>query len=944
MAFRVAVVTDTLTLCLDLARKSVGYTVVPASLFTTTAWETPSAGPRSVGCTSPGRSAKTKRAHTRQPFGGSGSYFFRPSLGRFVTGTGLARKPQARPWRSKALAAPRVVRAASSPYQSGFGARFAGGPECVWAGQVGSECGLGADDTDPRRSGDNLMYSSDRALRTLSLARACLLRVRDTKALPKFCRIIVDEGGYRGAWIADARFATDHEWRLLACAGIIPDGIPGRSRSQPADTTAPYPRSARPFLAATSSDDDDTGNDEIGGGGSDMSISFAVRSQGGELIGHLDIVADESNGFQDDELAFLGELADDLACTLATIRAREAQSRAEQCLLRTDRALRTLSAGNRALLRAQDERQLLRDMCRVAVEQGGYAAAGVAYAEHDEQQTLRPVEWVGMPAEFMQKYHFTWADTEPGHLALGIAIRTGQPAVAKDILKDPAYAYIRDDIAKMGFSSNSAFPLRVNDEIIGCLSLAAAEPDAFADDELRLLSEMADDLSYGISTLRLQIKHRAAELAIEYMAYCDSLTGLPNRTSLQKQFAAAVSQSRQQRMPLALLLVKVGLFQEINDTLGYKEGDALLGEVALRLRQFFSESEPVARIGEDEFAVLLQSVGAEHAARIAQRLLTTLHSPVELPDLAVDARVCIGMAMFPGHGVDPDALIRRANVAAREAMRNGSGYAIYTGGVDAECTSRLALMADLRRAIDQNELLLFCQPKVNMASRGICGAEALVRWRHPQHGLIATGDFIRLAENSGLIMPLTHWVLEAAFRQCYDWSDEGIECPLSVNLSAHDVRNPMLLDHIQSLFSTWGVKPQAIQFELTESALMEDPIGTVDTLTRLKRLGVELHIDDFGIGYSSLSYLQRLPVDSIKIDQSFVRSMLESSDAAIIVQSTIDLGHNLKRSVVAEGVENQAQWERLLELGCDDAQGYFISKPMPAEQFRSWKQHSPWGT
>jgi diguanylate cyclase (GGDEF)-like protein len=494
----------------------------------------------------------------------------------------------------------------------------------------------------------------------------------------------------------------------------------------------------------------------------------------------------------------------------------------------------------------------------------------------------------------------------------------------------------------MSFASNSALPLRVEGEVIGCLSIAAAEPDAFAEDELRLLGEMADDLSFGISTLRLRVKHHAAEQALQRMAYFDPLTGLPNRTLLHEQFAVAVSESRQRRRPLALLLVKVGQFQEINDTLGYRKGDALLRDVSLRLRQFLNNNEPLARTGEDEFAVLLPGTGAEQATRVAQQLVTTLYSPIELDGLDVDARIYIGIALFPGHGTDPDALIRRANVAAQLGKGNAFGYAVYAGSADPECSSRLALMADLRRAIAHDELLLYCQPKVHMVSRGVCGAEALVRWQHPRHGLIPTGDFIRLAENSGLITPLTHWVLEAAFRQIYDWSDAGIDCPLSVNLSAHDLRNPRLLDHVRGLFSTWGIGSQAIQFEITESALMEDPAGALETLAHLHGLGVEIYIDDFGTGYSSLSYLQKLPVDSIKIDQSFVKSMVGSKDSAVIVRSTIDLGHNLNRSVVAEGVESQALWEELLELGCDVAQGYFISEPMPVERFGEWQLHSSW--
>jgi diguanylate cyclase (GGDEF)-like protein len=780
------------------------------------------------------------------------------------------------------------------------------------------------------------MHSTDRALRTLNAGRGCLLRAKDERTLlPELCHVIVDIGGYRAAWVGSPEASTDRGAWLLACAGGDPTVI--ASLVQPVSVEGPSVTRMQLSEAVPKST-----RQKQGGFGAALHATFPLRTSGGGLIGHLGILAAEPDAFDDEPCKLLGELMDDLSLVLADLRARGIEAHSQQLLLRADRALRTLSAGNRTLLRAQDEKELLHEMCRVVVEEGGYSAAGVGYAEKDERKTIRPMAWAGIPTEVVQQYHFTWADTEAGQQALGIAIRTGQPSVGKQVLEDPAYAYLLDASLKLGYTSSSAFPLRVDGEVIGCLGITAAEPDAFAEDELRVLTELADDLSFGIATQRLRVKHRAAEQAIERMAYCDALTGLPNRTALHEQLLAGISEARQQRRPLALLLLKVGQFQEINDTLGYQEGDALLRETALRLRRLLGNSERVARVGEDEFAVLLPCIGSDQAAQVAQQLLMALRAPVELAGLSADARVYIGIAFFPGHGTDPDALIRRANVAAYHAKRNSSGYAMYAGGVDRECASRLALMADLRRAIDHNELLLYCQPKVRMESMVVCGAEALVRWLHPRHGMIPTGEFIKLAENSGLITPLTHWVLEAAFRQSYDWSDAGVDCPLSVNLSAHDLRDPRLLDHIKGLFSTWGTKPQSIQFEITESALMDDPVGALEALTSLKNLGVELYIDDFGIGYSSLSYLQKLPVDAIKIDQSFVSNMLASDDSAIIVRSTIDLGHNLKRGVVAEGVESQALWERLRELECDTAQGYFIGEPMPAELFREWRERSSW--
>ena len=611
-------------------------------------------------------------------------------------------------------------------------------------------------------------------------------------------------------------------------------------------------------------------------------------------------------------------------------------------LHRVRRALNTLRATNRALLRAADEASLLSEICRVVVEDSGYRFAWVGYAEHDEAKTVRPVAHAGFEDGYLATANITWADTERGRGPTGTAIRTGKPCVVRNMLTDPNVAPWREDTLKRGYASAASLPLRVDQETIGVLNIRAAEPDAFDEDELNLLSDTADDLAYGIQTLRMKVKREQAEQTIQRMAFYDALTGLPNRVRLRELLEKAIVAAKQQRRPLSLLLVGTGRFSEINEALGYREGDKLLQEIALRLQRATSESECVARMGEDHFAVLMPNSDAEQATRFAAKILLALYEPVDLSGLMLDPRASIGISLFPGHGTDPDVLIRRAHVGLHQAKRTASGYAVYTGGLDKDSAPRLALMGDLRSAIDNNELLLYCQPKVDIRSGRICGAEALVRWRHPEKGMINPGEFIALAESTGLITPLTFWMLGAAVSQSYAWREEGLDAPLAVNLSAHDLRDPKLLDRIKGSFATWGAQPDWIQFELTESALMQDPAGSLATLCRLKDLGVELFIDDFGTGYSSLAYLQKLPVDAIKVDQSFVGDMIQNNDSAVIVRSTIDLAHSLELNVVGEGVENRGLWERLVSLGCDVAQGYYVSAPIPADELRKWAEQSPW--
>jgi diguanylate cyclase (GGDEF)-like protein len=426
------------------------------------------------------------------------------------------------------------------------------------------------------------------------------------------------------------------------------------------------------------------------------------------------------------------------------------------------------------------------------------------------------------------------------------------------------------------------------------------------------------------------------------MAYFDALTGLPNRAQLRIQLEQALETARQQNRPLAVLHLEVERFREINEVLGYREGDELLQAIAQRLASAAGPAAVVARVGEKEFAILLARADAERAKQLAQRIVLAMSDPVELAGLMLDARASIGIALFPGHGSDPEVLMRRASIAHYDARARGAGCSVYSGGRDSDQSRRLALVGDLQRAIENNELLLYCQPKVHIASRALCGAEALVRWNHARHGMINPGEFIKLAENAGLITPLTYWVLDAALRQGRTLREQGLGVPLAVNLSARDLRDPRLIDRITGSLATWGAEPDWVQFELTESAIMDDPAGALDALRRLKELEVELFIDDFGTGYSSLAYLQKLPVDDIKMDQSFVSTMAASEDSAAIVRATIDLAHDLKLKVVAEGVETQAVWDRLAVLGCDVAQGYCISAPLPAEQLKEWQERSPW--
>ena len=431
------------------------------------------------------------------------------------------------------------------------------------------------------------------------------------------------------------------------------------------------------------------------------------------------------------------------------------------------------------------------------------------------------------------------------------------------------------------------------------------------------------------------------EAQLRRQALHDALTGLPNRTLLQDRLRQALRATRRDALPatapsLALLLLDLDRFKEVNDTLGHHHGDLLLRQVAARLCATLRDSDTIARLGGDEFAVLLPATGEEGARAASEKIVAALALPFDLEDAPVQVGVSVGIALAPEHGQDVDALLRHADVAMYVAKKAGENCALYTSERDMYTPDRLALIADLRRAIADGGLALHYQPKADLATKRVTGVEALARWTHPRRGAVPPDQFIPLAEQTGLIAPLTRWVLAAALRQAGQWRRAGLRLDMAINLSALDLRDAGLPDALSRLLRAHAVPPSAVRLEVTESALMTDPAGAQAVLARLSALGVGLSVDDYGAGYSSLTYLKQLPVDELKIDRSFVRHMAADAADAAIVSSTIGLGHNLGLRVVAEGVEDWETWALLAGTGCDTAPGYYLARPMPADEVERW--------
>ncbi|MEO8322759.1 MAG: EAL domain-containing protein, partial [Actinomycetota bacterium] len=460
-----------------------------------------------------------------------------------------------------------------------------------------------------------------------------------------------------------------------------------------------------------------------------------------------------------------------------------------------------------------------------------------------------------------------------------------------------------------------------------------AEVTSFGAGDFELLLTAASHVGVSLENGRLveDLKHN------EHRALHDSLTGLPNRSLLHDRLRQAILSGERQGSAVAVMLLDLDNFKEVNDTLGHHNGDIMLQEVGVRLRAVLRGSDTVARLGGDEFAILLPNVvDRGEIGRVAVKVLEAIQVPIILEELSLEVGASIGVAIYPDQGLDAATLIQRADIAMYSAKSHRTGYEVYTQERHRDSPGRLTLVSDLRAALDNGELRVHYQPKAELPSGKIIGAEALLRWDHPQHGLIPPDEFIPVAEHTGLMRAMTLFVLESAISQCRDWTVAGTPLTVAVNLSARSLLDARLPHDILILLRRWGVDASRLRLEITESSIMADPVRLVDVLAKLNDAGIGLSIDDFGTGYSSLVQLKRLPVDEIKIDKSFVLGMSHNENDAVIVQSTIDLGRNLGLRVVAEGVEDQATMDMLTDLGCDIAQGFFLSRPIPGDRFDEW--------
>lgn len=605
-------------------------------------------------------------------------------------------------------------------------------------------------------------------------------------------------------------------------------------------------------------------------------------------------------------------------------------------LSRANHTLRLISRCNEALIHSGGERELLDAVCRRLVEDGNYGLAWVGLAHHDERKAILPGAFAGANDGYLDTLQLSWADSERGHVPFGLAIRENRPVLVRDIGTDPTCTLWRDEAVRRGWASMVAIPLRARDCVLGSLNIYSATLNALDEQDVTLLQKLADDLAYGIANLRRSIACERAERELEYQANYDLMTGLPNRSLLRDRMRQALAHAVRTKRQIATLVLHLDRFQAIREALGEEAGNGLLRLMGERLSGYLRAGDTVAYLSGEDFAIAITDLDrSDDIPPLIFKLMHAVAQPMHVGDVETYTTVSIGISLSSSEGSDVDALLHNAASAARcISTHGGNGFHFYAPSMNERALTRLTLEEDLRRALSDGEFVLHYQPKVNPRSGELTGAESLLRWEHPRRGMVMPADFIPLAEESGLIVPMGAWVVDAACRQLRQWMAAGVPVlPIAVNVSARQFRQKDLAAMIQQALEAHHVAPELIELEVTESALLDDLDTAATTLHELKALGIRLTLDDFGTGCSSLSNLQSLPVDQVKIDRSFVRDVTSNPSDAAICRSVIELAHALQLRAIGEGVETEGQLNSLRRQGCDEVQGYYFSRPLPAPDF-----------
>ena len=637
----------------------------------------------------------------------------------------------------------------------------------------------------------------------------------------------------------------------------------------------------------------------------------------------------------DDEMATLmGRLAENVSFGLGTLERDSRRRLAEAHKERLTRMFAALVATNEAIMRANTRQELFRQVCEAAVVGGNFTSTAIALARPDSDY-LETVAAAGPDRERARHVRLSANPDHPeGRGITGNAFRSREACISNDYLADfGVNGHFYHAVKNAGTRSGAALPLLRGGESIGALIFLSSELGAFTAELTGLLQRLADNVSFALENFdRADEKHRADQ-RIEYLASHDSLTDLPNRETFNQLLHVAIERARRNDRQFAVLFLDLDRFKVINDSLGHDAGDRLLVEIGNRLRKALRGSDVVARLGGDEFVVLLEDVARrEDVETVARNLLTALNAPFNIFGHECHATASIGIAIYPADGADLQTLTKSADTAMYLVKGDGKdGFRFFSRDDKVPSIERLTLETNLRHALERDEFLLHYQPKIDLANGEVTGVEALLRWSHPEFGILPPAQFIPLAEETGLIVPIGRWVLRQACVQNMAWQRDGLR-PISVavNLSPRQFGDEHLLRDIDEALAQSGMAPELLQLEVTESMVMQNVPRAVRILDAIQSRGIHLAIDDFGTGYSSMSLMKQFPIDTIKIDRSFVRDLARDSEDQAIAQAIIHMGKALGMTVVAEGVENAEQQAFLRLHACDEMQGFLFSKPVPA--------------
>ena len=600
----------------------------------------------------------------------------------------------------------------------------------------------------------------------------------------------------------------------------------------------------------------------------------------------------------------------------------------EARIMRLNRVYHVLSGINGTIVRVRDRQQLFEDACRIVVEHGKFIFAWIGTLDAGTQQ-VTPVARAGHEDGYLSRINLSAREDAPGSCVLiARALTQAAPVVCNDIASDERTEGLRSETLARGYRSVAVFPFIVESQPVGVGVIYASEPGVFDEEEMRLLTELAGDIAFALD-------HLEKEQRLNYLAYFDAITGLPNQALFLERLDRHLAGARSDRKTFSVIMLDLDRFGAINETLGRQAGDELLRQFARRLEQALEESDVAARLAANRFGIVRRSVDdSTEVAHLLERILLDIEAlPFRVNGNELRISVRAGIALFPADGADADGLYRNAEAALKKAKLSGDKYLFYTAELNARVAENLALENKLHRALEQRQLALHYQPKIDLGTGRISGLEALMRWNDPEAGPVPPVRFISILEETGLILEAGRWAMEQAIEDWGKWRASGLRPPrVAVNVSAIQLRQKDFVATVERMLSGAEDTSGALELEITESLIMQDIEANIARLKAVRDMGVGVVIDDFGTGYSSLSYIARLPINALKIDRAFIVNMTGKPDDLSIVSTIISLAHSLNLKVVAEGVETEEQAKLLRLLKCDEMQGYLFSPAVPAEQ------------